>query len=97
MEEKFERKIRGGVERNRRCGEGKRRGREGVTRIEEARREPKRNREEEKGWVARREEEGVAKERVVIEEKGFVRIMKRYCEVRATGGVKKRQREKGLS
>ena len=50
-----------------------------MTRIEEdgvARREPKRNREEEKGWVARREEEGVAKERVVIEEKGLVRIMK---------------------
>ena len=71
-----------------------------MTRIEEdgvARREPKRNREEEKGWVARREEEGVAKERVVIEEKGLVRIMKRYCEVRGRGGVKKRQREKGVS
>ena len=41
--------------------------------------------------------ERVAKERVVIEEKGLVRIMNRYCEVRGRGGVKKRQREKGVS
>ena len=81
VEEKFERKIRGGVERKRRCG------REGVTRIEEEG-ESLRETEEEKGWVARREDEGVAKERVVIEEKGLVRIMKRYCEVRGRGGVK---------
>ena len=33
----------------------------------------------------------------MIEEKGLVRIMKRYCEVRGRGGVKKRQREKGVS
>ena len=32
----------------------------------------------------------------MIEEKGLVRIMKRYCEVRGRGGVKKRQREKGV-
>ena len=64
-------------------------GREGVTRIEE-------------DGVARGREgvggkERVAKERVVIEEKGLVRIMNRYCEVRGRGGVKKRQGEKGVS
>ena len=51
VEEKFKRKIRGGVERKTRCGEGKRRGREGVTRIEEdgvARRETERKRRG--GW-----------------------------------------------
>ena len=76
--------------------EGAEKGREGEEKGWEdgvARREPKRNREEEKGWV----EEGVAKERVVIEEKGLVRIMKRYCEVRGRVGVKKRQREKRVS
>ena len=59
-EEIFERKISGRVERKRRCGEGKRRGREGVTRIEEARREPKREEEKERG---RRGDKGESSDR----------------------------------